>query len=56
MTIEEEIFRKSKICFDKLLPYGFIKKDNKYIITKNIIDNSFRIELVDSDGLTFMSA
>ena len=28
MTLEEEIFKKSELDNNKLLEYGFIKKDN----------------------------
>ncbi|MCD7894061.1 MAG: MmcQ/YjbR family DNA-binding protein [Erysipelotrichaceae bacterium] len=45
MTIEEEIFKKSSIVFDKLISYGFIKDNNIYQYTTNILDNSFRVEI-----------
>lgn len=45
MTIEEEIFRKTKINFNKLLKYGFIEENSLYKYSKNIMDNSFRIDI-----------
>lgn len=45
MTIEEEIFRKTKIDFNKLLEYGFKKEDTIYKYSKNIMDNTFRVDV-----------
>ena len=51
MNIEEEIFKKRTILFDTLIPYGFIKKNNTYQISKNILNDSFRIDVkITSDG------
>lgn len=52
MNIENEIFKKSVIVYDKLIPYGFEKIDGKYTISKNILNNSFRvdIEILDTTG------
>ena len=49
MDIENEIFQKSVILYDKLLSYGFIKNDGKYIISKMILHDSFRIDVEISD-------
>lgn len=46
MTIEEEIFQKTKINETKLKEYGF--KDNKF--TKKIHNNKFQIELEYSNN------
>lgn len=46
MNIEEEVFRKTKIDESKLVEYGFKKIDNKYKYSKNILDNSFKIDIV----------
>lgn len=43
--IEQELFKQSIIDEDKLIPYGFIKKQDKYIISKNILNNTFRIDV-----------
>ena len=52
MTIEEEIFKKTKIDFDKLLKYGFKKENSLYKYSKNIRNNSFRIEIeINSKGI-----
>ncbi|MCD8027683.1 MAG: MmcQ/YjbR family DNA-binding protein [Erysipelotrichaceae bacterium] len=45
MTIEEEVFKKSSIVFDKLISYGFIKNNDIYLYTTNILNNSFRVEI-----------
>lgn len=45
MTIEEEVFQKSKIDKSKLITYGFQKIDENYQYSKNILDNSFRIDI-----------
>ena len=45
MNIEEEIFKKHKIKFNKLISYGFNKKANIYKYTKNILDDTFMIEV-----------
>lgn len=45
MRIEEEIFKKSKIDERKLIEYGFVKHGNKYIYSKYILDNKFRIDI-----------
>ncbi len=46
MNIENEIFKRCKIRFDKLNGYGFKKIDDKYVISKNILNNAFRIDVV----------
>lgn len=52
MNIEKEIFKKCVINFDKLLPYGFEKSGDKYIISKNILEDSFRIDVeISSNSL-----
>ncbi|MCD7809729.1 MAG: MmcQ/YjbR family DNA-binding protein [Erysipelotrichaceae bacterium] len=45
MTIEDEVFKKSGIVFDKLISYGFIKNNHIYQYTTNILNNSFRVEI-----------
>jgi len=50
MTIESEIFKKSTIIYDKLLPYGFKKIDKGYTISKNILNDTFRIDIEISDS------
>ncbi len=49
MTIEEEIFKKSKIQFDTLIPYGFKKEKNKYVFSKNIRNDTFQVHVEISD-------
>ena len=45
MNIEDEIFKKSKVNFNKLLDYGFTLNDNLYKFTKYIMDNTFMINV-----------
>lgn len=51
MTIEEELFRKTKINFDKIFEYGFKAEKNSYKYSKNIINDTFRVDIeIDNDG------
>lgn len=45
MTIEEEIFKKSKPNFANLISYGFKKVNEKYIFIKKILSSSFEIRI-----------
>ena len=40
MNIEEEVFKRCKILYDKLIPFGFTKKNNIYEIEKYILDKT----------------
>ncbi len=52
MTIEEEVFRKTKIDFDKIAEYGFKKEKNVYKYSKNIMNNTFRVDIeIGNDGI-----
>ncbi len=51
MTIEEEVFRKMKIDFDKISKYGFKKDKSSYKYSKNIMNNTFRVDIeINSNG------
>ena len=51
MNIEEEIFKKSKVDFNKVKKYGFELKNGSYIYSKNIMDNAFKVDIsIDSKG------
>lgn len=39
MNIEEDVFKKAKIDLNKLIPYGFKKEGNNYILERNITDD-----------------
>ena len=41
MTIEENIFKRTIIDFDRLEKFGFIKSDNKWTYRKLFMDNDF---------------
>lgn len=45
MDIENEIFKRSKIIYDKLIPYGFNKTNDKYMLSKNIQNDTFRVDI-----------
>ena len=45
MTLEEEIFKKSKFVNSKLLKYGFKKENKSYTYSKNILNNSFQVNI-----------
>ena len=50
----EKQFKNRKIDFDKLLDYGFIKNNHKYLYEKNICDDSFKI-IIEINNLTKIS-
>ena len=52
MNIEKEIFKRCTILYDKLIPFGFTKENNVYLIEKNILDDNFLIRVyITSDGM-----
>ncbi len=52
MTIEENIFKRAKVNFNKLGEYGFKKDKTFYRYSKNILNNSFRIDIeVNNNGI-----
>ena len=48
MDIENEIFKRTKVNFDSLIPYGFIKEKDKYIYSSIIMEN-FKVNIVITD-------
>ena len=42
MNIEYEIFKKSKIDYNKLTKYGFKKDNDNYIYETNILNNTMK--------------
>lgn len=51
MNIETEIFKRTKLNIDTLIPYGFMKNGNVYKYSKNFMD-SFRADIViDEEGM-----
>lgn len=52
MNIESEIFKKSIINYEKLISYGFTKKEENFHISKNILNDTFRITIeITSNGI-----
>ena len=43
MSIEKDIFKKSKVSENKLIKYGFKKEKDNYIYSKDIMNNCMRI-------------
>ena len=51
MTIEEEVFRKTKADFGKISKYGFKQNKSLYKYSKNIMNNTFRVDIeIDNNG------
>ncbi len=51
MNIESEIFKKSKVIFNKLITYGFIKEKDNYVYETLFFNDSFKaIIKVNKDG------
>ncbi len=46
MNFESEIFKRTKIIFSSLKKYGFVYKDGVYIYRKNIMNDSFSVEIM----------
>ena len=49
MKIEDEIFKKSEIDYDKLIPYGFKCENGKYVYSKKIMNNTFQVYITVID-------
>ena len=46
-----EIFKNTKVNFEKLIKYGFCKENNLYNYSKNILENQFLLKVtVDCNG------
>lgn len=51
MNLEQEIFKKSKVEFDKLVPFGFKKENNIYKYSEVFMDSTFRADItINEDG------
>ena len=51
MNIEDEVFKKYKLKKDKLISYGFKKKNEIYKYSKTFMNGDFRAEIcIDTDG------
>ena len=51
MTIEEELFKKTRVDFEKIIEYGFKKENSSYKYSKNIMNNTFRIDVEIAEKL-----
>lgn len=50
MTLEEDIFQKTKINYDKLISYGFHKQSHQYIYVQDIFDHTFQVIIIIQDN------
>ncbi len=50
MTIEDELFRKTKIDFNKISEYGFKKDKSLYRYSRNIMNDTFRVDIEINDN------
>ena len=50
MNIEEEIFKKGNFQEKELIKYGFKRENNKYILKKPFLNNSFQTEIEISNN------
>ena len=52
MKLENEVFKKTHVDFNKLKEYGFVLENNKYKYSKNFMQDNFRADImVDKDGI-----
>lgn len=51
MNIESIIFKKSKIDYNKLITYGFIKNNDSYIYETNFLDDTMKAIITVKDNL-----
>jgi len=54
MNIENEIFKRARVLFDKLEKYGFKKYDDSYVYEKIFLNNEFKaiISINDKGNIT----
>ena len=50
MTLEEDIFQKTKINYDKLISYGFHKQSHQYIYVQDIFNHTFQVIIIIQDN------
>lgn len=52
MNIENEIFKRGKIDYNKIIQYGFKKNKDNYIYEKKFLDNNFKAIIeIDKKGV-----
>lgn len=50
MNIEQDLFKRSTLVPDKLLSFGFVKKDNIYKYSTKIMNDKFRVDIEVNEG------
>ena len=51
MSIEDEIFRKGKVDYQKLIDYGFKKIADYYVYETNFLDDTMKAIITVKDNL-----
>ena len=52
MNIENEVFKRFNVNYNKLEDYGFKKEKNNYVLEKNFLNNDFKaIITISSKGI-----
>ena len=49
MNIEQELFKRSILVPDKLLDFGFTKKQDLYVYTTKIMNDKFKVVITIKD-------
>jgi predicted DNA-binding protein (MmcQ/YjbR family) len=51
MNIENKVFKRFSVNYKKLIPYGFIKDNDNYLLEKDFLNNEFKaIITINSNG------
>lgn len=51
MNIEDEILKRKKIKENELIPFGFVRENERYQYSKNFMNDSFRADIwIDDNG------
>lgn len=51
MNIEDEILKRKKLKENELIPFGFVKENERYQYSKNFMSDSFRADIwIDDNG------
>ena len=50
MNIEQELFKRSILVPDKLLDFGFTKKQDLYVYSTKIMNDKFRVDIEVNEG------
>lgn len=51
MSLTSDIFKRSEVIYETLIPYGFIKTKDGYLYNKDILENTFNVEIFIKDEI-----